>query len=123
LREPKSERSRRTVDLPQEAVEALRRQFAAADSRPGEQDIGSDTYPVFANAAGERLLGDYVRSEFRRLLGTYQSASLAAGAKTTITVRIEPAWAEPALVTITSVADPTKKDVVKAKLKDVGCGC
>jgi len=54
--------------------------------------------------------------------GTYQTASLAAGAKTTITVRIDSV--DPALVTITSVADPTKKDVVRAVIKSDGtCFC
>ena len=54
--------------------------------------------------------------------GTYQTASLAAGAKTTITVRIN--TAEAVLVTITSVADPTKKDAVKLVLKgDGSCFC
>jgi CARDB len=55
--------------------------------------------------------------------GTYQTASLAAGAKTTITVRIDPNYAESALVTLTSVADPTKKDAVKAVLKRSACTC
>lgn len=56
--------------------------------------------------------------------GTYKTARLAAGAKTTITVRIHwnsPVWA--ASVTLTSAADSTKKDVVKAALKAGSCGC
>jgi hypothetical protein len=56
--------------------------------------------------------------------GTYRTARLAAGAKTTITVRIHwnsPVWA--ASVTLTSAADSTKKDVVKAALKAGSCGC
>jgi len=54
--------------------------------------------------------------------GTYQTASLAAGAKTTITLRVN--TAEAVLVTITSVADSTKKDAIKAVLKDDGtCFC
>ncbi len=55
--------------------------------------------------------------------GTYQTSSLAAGAKTTITVRID--WGNSvgsALVTLTSSADSTKKDAVKARLK-FSCGC
>jgi hypothetical protein len=55
--------------------------------------------------------------------GTYQTASLAARAKTTITVRIDPGWAESVLVTLTSAADSTKKDAVKAGVKTYGCGC
>jgi hypothetical protein len=55
--------------------------------------------------------------------GTYQTASLATGAKTTITVRIAPNYTESVLVTLTSVADPTKKDAVKAAPKYQSCGC
>jgi hypothetical protein len=56
--------------------------------------------------------------------GTYQTASLAAGARTTISVHI--LWASSVsseLVTLTSAADSTKKDAVKAALKAGGCGC
>lgn len=55
--------------------------------------------------------------------GTYQTASLGAGASTTITVRIDASWQATRLVTLTSVGDSTKRDAVKAGFKGGGCGC
>ena len=54
--------------------------------------------------------------------GTYKTSSVAAGGTTTITVRLTP-YGDTALVTITSTADSSAKDAVKAKSKYNGCGC
>ena len=57
--------------------------------------------------------------------GTYQTSSLAPGATYLITAKLtmRPGGNITRLVTITSVADATKKDAVKLVLKFVACGC
>src|SRR4029077_11380820 len=66
--ETKTERSRRTLGLPQVAVQALR---AWADSQAGERhaagDGGQDTGLVFTNHAGAALDAGNVRKMFKRI--------------------------------------------------------
>jgi hypothetical protein len=55
--------------------------------------------------------------------GTYRTTSLAPGTTYLITAKVPAGGSITRLVTITSVADPTKKDAVKFGLKFVACGC
>lgn len=56
--------------------------------------------------------------------GTYRTASLAPGATYLITAKVTEGGGNiTRLVTITSVADATKKDAVKFGLKEIACGC
>ena len=55
--------------------------------------------------------------------GTYRTPSLAPGATYLITAKVADGGNITRLVTITSVADPTKKDAIKFGLKFVACGC
>ena len=55
--------------------------------------------------------------------GTYRTGSLAPGATYLITAKLPAGGSVTRLVTITSVADPTKKDAVKFGLKLVACSC
>jgi hypothetical protein len=55
--------------------------------------------------------------------GTYRTSSLAPGATYLITAKVMVGGNITRLVTITSVADPTKKDAVKFGLKFLACGC
>jgi hypothetical protein len=87
-----------------------------------QNDGKSDHFKVKGSGASQTKYfkgGTNITSQVKA--GTYQTASLAAGAKTTITVRISPGCLKSALVTLTSVADPTKKDAVKARVKNVCC--
>lgn len=85
-----------------------------------QNDGASDRFKVKGGGTHTKYFkgGTNITSQVKA--GTYQTASLPAGSKTTITVREN--GAESALVTITSVADPTKKDAIKLVLKNSG-GC
>jgi hypothetical protein len=87
-----------------------------------QNDGASDRFKVKGGGTYAKYFNGSTNITSQVKAGTYQTASLAAGAKTTITVRLN--WGGPALVTITSVADPTKKDAVKVVLKEDGtCFC
>jgi hypothetical protein len=59
------------------------------------------------------------------VVGTYRTPSVAPGATYVVTVKLTITLGADVtrLVTITSVADATKKDAVKLVLKFVACGC
>jgi hypothetical protein len=55
--------------------------------------------------------------------GTYETASLAPGETSLVTVRLLDAGTNSALVTLTSSSNSRAVDTVKAQTKVSGCGC